>query len=389
MQISVPKESADGETRVALTPDVVKRLIRDGHTIRMERGAGERAGFLDADYEAAGATLASRDALYEGTDLIARVTPPTPREVSDLPPKSVLVSFLWTASTPALTQALADQKITAFSMDLVPRITRAQSMDALSSMSTVAGYRAGLLAAQYMGKFFPMLMTAAGTIPPARVVVIGAGVAGLQAIAVCRRLGAIVEAYDVRAEAREQARSLGAKSIEVELGESGEGEGGYARELSEEAKQKLAEKLAQKIRAADCVITTALIPGRPAPRLVDAQTVKEMKAGSVIVDLAAETGGNCELTEPGQVAQKENVTIVGVLNLPATMAADASRMYAKNIQEVIGHLTPKPPGEGETASPDAVLLDFEDEITDGAVAVHHGEVRHAPSKAALETGDDA
>jgi len=233
------------------------------------------------------------------------------------------------------------------------------------------------------------LMTAAGTIPPARVVVIGAGVAGLQAISVCRRLGAIVEAYDVRAEAREQARSLGATSIEVELGESGEGEGGYARELSDDAKQKLADKLAERIKASDCVITTALIPGRPAPLLVTADTVRTMKPGSVIVDLAAETGGNCELTETGEVVVKEHVTLVGTCNLPATMAADASRMYARNIQDVVKHLAPPKPAEGEEPAKEAVNLDFEDEITSGSVATHAGEVRHGPTRDALESGANA
>jgi len=389
LQISVPRETAVGETRVAMTPDVVKRLLRDGHSISVEKDAGLAAGFLDAAYEDAGATIAEGAALYEGADLVVHVTPPTQEEIAALPEGVVLVSFLWTATNPELAQALVDRKITGFAMDLVPRITRAQSMDALSSMSTVSGYRAGLLAAQHMGKFFPMLMTAAGTIPPARVVVIGAGVAGLQAISVCRRLGAIVEAYDVRAEAREQAKSLGAKPIEVELGESGEGEGGYARELSEEAKKKLAEKLAERIAKSDCVITTALIPGRPAPLLVDAATVKTMKPGSVIVDLAAETGGNCELTEPGEVVVKENVTLVGTLNLPATMAADASRMYAKNIQDVVKHLTPPKPAEGEAPSAEAVNLDFEDEITTGAVATHAGEVRHAPTREAMGAGAEA
>ena len=385
MRIAVPKESLAGETRVALTPDIAKRLIRQGHEVVVESGAGAQAGALDGQYEAAGAKVVATDAeLYDGADLVARIGAPELSEVAELPEGSLLVSFLWPVTQPDLVRALAERNVTAFAMDLVPRITRAQSMDALSSMSTVAGYRAALIAAQHLGKFFPMLMTAAGTVPPARVVIIGVGVAGLQAIATCRRLGAIVEAYDVRAEAREQAKSLGAEAIEVELGESGEGEGGYARELSEDAKAKLADKLAERVRAADAVVTTALIPGKPAPRLIDAATVEAMKPGAVIVDLAAETGGNCELTEPGEVCAKHDVTIVGTLNLPATMAIDASRMYAKNIEEIVGHLTPKPPKDDDEApTSEAVNLDFDDEITDGAVAVHAGEVRHAPTREAL------
>ena len=378
MHIAVLRESREGETRVGLIPEVAARLIRAGHTVKVEPGAGTAAGFLDAAYEKVGATVAAdaADALA-GADLVVRVQVDGPDEIAPLPEGCILVSFVWPVTHTDVVQALVDRKITAFAMDLVPRITRAQSMDALSSMSTVAGYRAALLGAQHLGKFFPMLMTAAGTVPPGRVVVIGVGVAGLQAIATCRRLGAIVEAYDIRAEAREQAKSLGAEAIEVELEESGEGEGGYAKELSEEGKKKLADKLAERIQVADCVITTALVPGRPAPRLIEAETVEGMKPGAVIVDLAAETGGNCVLTEPGAVVAKHNVTIVGDLNLPATMPTDASRMYSKNIEEIVRHLADD---DG------AANLDFEDEITDGSIAVHAGEVRHGPTREAMGLG---
>ena len=374
MRIAIPKETHEGETRVAVTPDVVKRLVRSGHEIRVETGAGEAAGAPDAHYTAAGATVASRNDVLADADLVAQVNPPAVEEVASLPEGSTLVSLLWPHANEAVVKALAAQRVTAFAMELVPRITRAQAMDCLSSMSTVAGYRAGLLAAQHLGKFFPMLMTAAGTIAPARVVVLGVGVAGLQTIATCRRLGAIVEAYDVRAEAMEQAKSLGADTIEVELGEQGEGEGGYARELSDAAKAKLAATLVAHIQAADAVITTALVPGKPAPRLIEASTVEGMKPGAVIVDLAAETGGNCELTVCGEVVVRHGVTLVGAVNLPATMAQDASKMYAKNIQEVVKHLTPPMPEGEDTTMPDGVHLDFNDEITAEAVAVHDGEV---------------
>jgi NAD(P) transhydrogenase subunit alpha len=385
VRIAVLKETAPGETRVALTPDVAARLLRQGHEIVVEAGAGAAAGFPDATYEKAGATVAQgAEATTAGADLAARIQLTTPADVQAAPSGCVLVGLLWPASNPDIVRAAQAQGVTLFAMDLVPRITRAQSMDALSSMSTIAGYRAGLLAAQHLDTFLPMLMTAAGTIPPARIVVLGAGVAGLQAIATCRRLGAVVEAYDVRAEAREQARSLGAETIEVELAGGGEGEGGYARELTDTEKEKVATEVAKRVAAADAVITTALIPGRPAPRLIEAETVAKMRPGAVIVDLAAETGGNCALTEPGVVSVHHGVKIVGLLNLPASLPRDASRMYAKNIEEVARHLTPKPPAEGEAGSEASLVLDFEDEITAGAVAVHAGEVRHAPTKALLE-----
>ncbi len=376
MRIAVPKETYPGESRVAVTPDVVKRLVREGHSVVVESDAGAAGGFLDGAYVDAGATIAtSPTQLVENADVIAHIHPPKPLEIGRMPLGSLVVSFLWPTANEAIVQSLCDHRVNAFAMDRVPRITRAQSMDALSSMSTIAGYRAALIAAQHLGKFFPMLMTAAGTIPPARVVVIGVGVAGLQAIATCRRLGAIVEASDIRQEALEQARSLGAETIDVELGESGEGEGGYARELSKEARERQAAKLAERIRVADAVITTALVPGRPAPRLVSTDVVDSMKPGSVLIDLAAEAGGNCELTEAGKAIERNGVTIVGLVNLPATMASDGSRMYAKNIQEIVRHLTP-PKGEADE-SPTGVHIDFDDEITAGSIYVYDGKVRRA------------
>ena len=379
MHIAVAKESLDGERRVALTPDVVRRLIAEGHTVSVASDAGAQAGAPNAHYEKVGATI-SDDA--SNADVVVRVNPPTVDEVRALPEGCVHVSLLDSRRRHDVVRAMQARNVTGFALELVPRITRAQAMDVLSSMSTVAGYRAALITAQHLGKFFPMLMTAAGTIPPARVVVAGAGVAGLQAIATCRRLGAIVEAYDIRAEAREQAESLGANPIEVDLGESGEGEGGYAKELSKDALAKLEAALAKHVAKADACITTALIPGRPAPRLVDAATVEAMRPGAVIVDLAAETGGNCELTEAGKTVERHGVTIVGTLNLAATMPIDASTMFAKNVHEVIRHLTPKP-AEGED-TPSGVHLDFDDEITQGSVAVHDGEVRDPKTKDAME-----
>ena len=383
MRIAVPKERQAGETRVALTPDVVQRLTKQGHEIVVESGAGASAGAPDSAYTDAGARIGPDAASAQaGADLVVRVNPPSAAEIADVPQGALLTSFLFPATHADEVRAARERGIGWFAMDLVPRITRAQAMDALSSMSTVAGYRAALLAAWHLGRFFPMLMTAAGTIPPSRVVVCGVGVAGLQAIATCRRLGAIVEAYDVRAEAREQARSLGAESIEVDLGEAGEGSGGYARELSPDALRKLEAALAERVKKADAVITTALIPGRPAPRLVDAETVAAMRPGAVVVDLAAEAGGNVAGTVAGEVVHVGCVTLVGTLNLPATMALDASRMYARNIQDVVRHLTPAKPAEGE-AAPAPVHIDLDDEITTGALAVYGGEVRHAPTREAL------
>ncbi len=383
MRIAVPRERLPGELRVALTPDVVARLARQGHEIVVEAGAGDGAAAPDATYVEAGARIASTlDATTKDADLVVRVNPPSLGEVDAVPSGATLVSFLFPTGRLDVVRAAADRRVNLFALDLVPRITRAQTMDALSSMSTVAGYRAALLAAWHLPRFVPMLMTAAGTIAPSRIVVCGVGVAGLQAIATCRRLGAIVEAYDVRAEAREQARSLGAETIEVDLGEAGEGVGGYARELSDEARRRLEAALAERVKKADAVITTALIPGRPAPRLIDEMTVAGMRQGAVVVDLAAESGGNVAGTVAGEIVRVGGVTLVGLTNLPASMPVDASRMFARNMQDVVRHLTPPKAADGAPSGP-AVHLDLDDEITAGALAVHGGVVRHEPTRQAL------
>jgi len=364
MRIGVPKETVPGERRVALTPDAVKALVKAGNEVLVETGAGTAAFISDQDFQQAGATSVPN---AWDADLIVKFHKPTPTEADQLREGSVLVAFLYAATNPDLVVTLVTRQITAFSMDAVPRISRAQSMDALSSQANVAGYKAVILATEALPKFFPMMTTAAGTIRPAKVLILGAGVAGLQAIATARRLGSVVWAYDVRAAVKEQIESLGAKFLELEIGEkNAEGAGGYAKELSAEAKQKQQEQLGLKTKEFDVVITTALIPGRPAPRLVTKETVAGMRPGSVIVDLAAETGGNCELTEPGQTVVKHGVTVIGPINLPATMAVHASQLYAKNVTELLKLLVTK---DGK------LNLDFNDEIIKGACITHAGQKR--------------
>jgi H+-translocating NAD(P) transhydrogenase subunit alpha len=359
MKIGIPKECGAGERRVALVPDSVAGLKKLGLEVLVERGAGEGAFFSDADYEKAGARVVS--GVLAEADLVVKLHKPTAAEAAQLRSGAVLISFLYAASSPELVKQLTERKVTAFAMEAVPRISRAQSMDALSSQANVAGYKAVLIAAELMPKFLPMMTTAAGTIRPAKVLVLGAGVAGLQAIATARRLGAVIWGYDVRAAVKEQIESLGAKFLEFDIGvKDAEGAGGYAQELSEEAKRKQQEQLAAKTKEFDVVITTAAIPGKPAPRLITKETVAGMKPGSVIVDLAAETGGNCELTEPGQTVVKHGVTIAGPLNVPATMPVHASQLYAKNITELLKLLVTK---DGQ------LNLDFNDEIIKGACVV--------------------
>ena len=355
MRIAVPREAAAGEGRVALVPDTVGRLATAGFEITVQRGAGAVAGFPDEDYSAAGATLSEPAGLLDGAQAIVRVGRPSADEVTALAPGTVLIGFLAPLTDPEGIERLRRQGVIAFAMESVPRITRAQSMDALSSQATVAGYKAVLIAAERVQKMFPLLMTAAGTIAPARVLVMGAGVAGLQAIATARRLGAVVSAFDVRPAVKEQVESLGAKFLE--LGVQGEEtEGGYAKELTPEQQAAQQAALEERVPEFDIVITTALVPGRPAPKLIPASTVGQMRPGSCIVDLAAEAGGNCELTNPGQEIVREGVTIVGFTNLPSLMAADASRLYARNVSALLQHLAP----DGELA------LDFDDDITGGA-----------------------
>jgi len=355
VRIVVPREAAAGEGRVALVPDAIGRLAPAGFEIVVERGAGAVAGFPDEDYATAGATLSEPGSLLEGADAIVRVARPSAEEVLAMAPGTVLIGFLAPLTDTEGIERLRRQGVVAFAMESVPRITRAQSMDALSSQATVSGYKAVLIAADRVQKMFPLLMTAAGTIAPARVLVMGAGVAGLQAIATARRLGAVVSAFDVRPAVKEQVESLGAKFLE--LGVHGEEtEGGYAKELTPEQQAAQQAALEERVPDFDIVITTALVPGRPAPKLIAASTVGQMRAGSCIVDLAAEAGGNCELTSPGQEIVRDGVTIVGFTNLPSLMAADASRLYARNVSALLQHLAPG----GE------LTLDFDDDITGGA-----------------------
>ncbi len=355
MKIAVPRERAPGEQRVALVPDAVGRLVSDGFEVAIEQGAGAAAGYLDDAYAAAGAAIVEGGTLLDGVDGVVRVRAPSAEEAAALPPGTVLIGFLEPLSDPAGIERLSQRGVVGFAMESIPRITRAQPMDALSSQSTVAGYKAALLAADGLQKLFPMLMTAAGTIAPAKVLVVGAGVAGLQAIATARRLGALVSAFDVRPAVQEQVESLGATFLDLGV-RAQETEGGYAQELSapDQARQQAA--LEERIPEFDAVITTALIPGRPAPTLIPADAVARMRPGSVIVDAAADAGGNCELTVPGEVVRREGVTVIGLTNLASSMAADASRLYSRNVSSLLQHLAPG----GELS------LDFEDEITVGA-----------------------
>jgi len=373
MRIAVPNESRGGERRVALVPDVIKRLTAKGHEVVVESGAGERALIPDALFEEAGARIAQGDSVLDGANVVVRVTPPSSEEIDKLPDGSALIAFLAPLTSPDTTRALASAGVTAFAMEAIPRITRAQSMDALSSQATVSGYRASLIAAQELGRFLPMLTTAAGTIPPAKVLVLGAGVAGLQAIATARRLGAQVTAFDVRSVVKEQVESLGAKFLELDIGADAEAAGGYARELTPEEQQRQQEALNESLTAFDAVITTALIPGRPAPKLVTAAGVHNMRPGSVIVDLAGEAGGNCELTQPGETIVEDDVVITAPLNLPATMPEHASQLYSRNIQSLLELITGE---EGQ------LELNFDDEVVAGACITRDGEIVHEGAKAA-------
>jgi NAD(P) transhydrogenase subunit alpha len=357
----VPKERAAGERRVALVPELVSRLFADGFEVLVEQGAGEAASLPDAAYEEAGARVVAD--VYGDAEAVAKVQKPSEDETARLRDGQVLIGFLQPLTDPEGIARLAGRGVTGFAMESIPRTTRAQTMDALSSQATVSGYKAALIAADRLPKFFPMLMTAAGTVAPAKVLVLGAGVAGLQAVATARRLGAVVTGFDVRPVVREQIESLGASWLD--LGVVGEEtEGGYAQELSHEQQQRQQEELEARLPEFDVVITTALIPGRPAPRLIPASAVAAMRPGSVIVDLAAEAGGNCELTVPGEEVVRENVTIVGPTNLPSSMPFHASQLYARNIAALLQHLAPG----GE------LTLDFEDEITAGACVTRKEEV---------------
>lgn len=378
MIVAVPKEQSKNETRVAATPGTVKELIKDGAKVFVESGAGEASFISDKEYEKAGSTIItdSKELLSKG-NVIIKVLAPTLDQIVHLQPKSVLISFCQTSRELDTVKALREQSVTGFSMHLIPRTTLAQKMDALSSQANIAGYKAVLMAANKLGVYMPLLMTAAGTIRPAKILVLGAGVAGLQAIATAKRLGAQVEAFDVRPAVKEQVESLGAKFIEVSSDTSegeGEGEGGYAKETSEEYK-KLQQKLIHShIIKADAVITTALIPGRSAPILIPSSMVEEMKPGSVIIDLAAENGGNCELTKVDESISFNGIEIDGTSNIPGTMPVHASELYSKNVAALLAYMTK----DGE------LNLDLEDEIISGSMYTHLGEITNSSTKEALE-----
>jgi H+-translocating NAD(P) transhydrogenase subunit alpha len=374
--IAVPKELAPGEQRVATVPEVVQKLTKTGYEVRIEHDAGTNAYYPDELFIAAGAKIASsRSGLFDGARIVLKVQPPTVAEVDQFDKNTIIIGFMNAANNLESVARMRDRKITAFALELVPRITRAQSMDALSSQATAAGYTAAILGADNCPKFLPMLTTAAGTIRPAKVLILGAGVAGLMAIATSKRLGAIVEAYDVRRAAGEQVRSLGAKFLELEI--NAEGQGGYARELTPEEKEKEQQMVSAAVARADIVITTAAIPGRRAPLLVTKETVAMMQPGAVIVDLAAESGGNCELTQSGKTVREHGVMIIGPQNLPARVPFHSSQMYAKNLQSFLSLLLDK---DG------SLVKEFTDEILVASLLVHAGEVRHGPTRDLL-SGD--
>ena len=375
MKVATPKERAQDERRVALVPDTAAKLKAAGLDVTVEGGAGAAAFISDDEYEKAGVVVVKdASSLLEEADAVLKVQAPAAGEIDLIRKDAVLISFLQPATQGDIVRALAKRGVTAFSLELVPRISRAQSMDALSSQASAAGYKAVLMAAARLGKFFPMMMTAAGTVAPARVLVMGAGVAGLQAIATARRLGAVVSAYDVRPAVKEEVQSLGATFIELPL-ETQEGEGGYAREQSEEFLRKQRELIGEHISRSDVVITTAAVPGRRAPLLVTAEMVRGMRHGSVIVDLAAETGGNVELTKAGEELEVGGVTIIGTRNVPSTMPLHASQLYARNVANLLLHLV----------KDGAVHLDFDDEITKGSCVTHGGEIVNERAKQALAT----
>jgi NAD(P) transhydrogenase subunit alpha len=374
VKVAVPAETEPGERRVALVPDIATKLVQAGLEVWVQAGAGANASYADDAYEKAGAHIAPEtEELFQGADVVLEVQPPTEEEIKQLPEGAVLISFLQPATQAKIVKALARRNVTAFGLEMLPRISRAQSMDALSSQASLAGYKAVLLAATRVGKFFPMLMTAAGTIAPARVLVLGAGVAGLQAIATARRLGAVVEAYDVRPAVKEEVQSLGATFVELAL-ESQEGTGGYAREQSEEFLRKQRELIGDHVAAADVVITTAAVPGRRAPVLVTADMVRRMRPGSVIVDLAAETGGNVEPTQAGSEREFSGVVIIGLRNIPSTMPVHASQLYSRNVTNLLLHLVK----DGK------LELNFEDEITKGTCVTHAGKVVNERAREMME-----
>lgn len=375
LKIAVPNEIDTHERRVALDPDRVQRLSKNGFDVLVEQGAGEGAASSDQLYQDAGAMIVgSKQDLFQQADVILKLNKPSLEEVDAYKENTTLISFLDPLSDHDLTKKLKSKNITSFSMELVPRIARAQKMDALSSMSSLAGYKAVLIAADALPKYFPMLITAAGTIAPSKVLILGAGVAGLQAIATAKRLGAVVSAYDIRPAVKEQVESLGGNFLEVDLGEDTETEGGYAKALSEEGQRKGQEMIHEHVKGIDVVITTALIPGRAAPELITEGMVKDMPVGSVIVDLAAEAGGNCKLTKAGETIVEHGVSIYGPLNLASTMSVHASQLYARNIIALFEHLVQE----------NELHFDFEDEITKEACVTHQGNIINERVKSLVE-----
>lgn len=376
--IFIPKESAKNETRVAATPETVKRMIKAGFSVTVESGAGFGAHIPDNLYQEAGAEVESgNENLWTEADIILKVLAPNENEATLAKSESIIIGFLAPYKNHEMVSTLAQNYVTSFAMELIPRVTRAQSMDALSSQANIAGYKAVLLAAAKLEKYFPQLMTAAGTVRPARVVVMGAGVAGLQAIATARRLGAIVEASDIRPEVEEQIRSLGGKFIELPQMENGSASGnGYAKEVTKEFLQKQRETVAKRVAEADVVICTALVPGKPAPKLITKEMVKSMRLGSVIVDLAVEQGGNCELSQPNRELTAHGVHILGFSNLPSTVSNDASMLYSRNIMALLNLIIK----DGK------IDLDLEDEIIKSALLTHHGEITHEPTASSLIVG---
>ncbi len=376
-EVFIPKETETGETRVAATPETVHRMVKDGLAVAVESGAGAASWFSDAAYEKAGARVVpGSDAAqaWSSADAVLAVRAPAAELAASMRQGAVLVGLLAPYKNAGLAQRLAERGVTSLAMELVPRISRAQSMDALSSQASIAGYKAVLLAAARLGRYFPLLMTAAGTIPPSRVVVMGAGVAGLQAIATAKRLGAIVEVSDIREAVKEQVESLGGRFIELPLEESGEGEGGYAREMGEDFLRRQREIVTQHLSHANAAITTALVPGKPAPRLITAEMVRQMRPGAVIVDLAVEQGGNCELSRADEVVREGGVTILAPSNLAASMPEDASTLYARNVLALLGLMV----------KDGALGLDLEDEVIAGSLLTHGGEIVHAPTAKSLQ-----
>ncbi len=365
--IAIPKETAEREKRVALIPDTVSKLVDNNHDVWVESEAGKASSYLDESYQSAGAKIINdRATLFSDADILISIQPPAQEDLGKMKSESVLICLLWALQNEDLVNFLKEQSITALGMDAIPRISRAQSMDALSSMSSIAGYKSALIAANELDRYMPMMMTAAGTVAPAKVLVLGAGVAGLQAIATTKRLGAKIEAFDIRPAVKEQVESLGATFVEVpDLDDESETEGGYAKELAEDEQERQRQVIHEHAKKSDIIITTALIPGKPAPLLVTKEMVQDMHAGAVIVDLAAEQGGNCELTEPGETTKVNEVKVIGPLNIPSMLAYHASQLYSKNMLSLLDHLI------NEDGKPE---FDFEDEITLNTTITHKGEI---------------